>query len=257
MISENPSDAELIQLGIDSAMSRVHKAMPATVTAYDPVTNTAFVRPGVKQATYSATDDSRSYQDLPDIPFVPVIFPRAGGFVMRMPVRPGDSVLLVFCDTSLAEWRESGGVAEPQDARRHSLGWPVAIPGFFPDSAPMSPLDALAAMSQAIFGKDGGTQVRVGSTGIEFAPAGVTPISPLALSVPTDAGIAGAITAINAMGVLLTALIASLSTHTHLYAPGPGGPIPTAPPVFADPPPAAPSPITPAPTTASLLVRSM
>ncbi len=164
--SENPSDAELIQLGIAGAMSRMFKAGPGIVRVYDPVTNTAFVQPAVKHARYSVTDDKRSYAALPEIPFVPVIFPRSGGFVMRAPVLPGDTVLLIYCDSSLAEWRESGGVTEPQDARLHSLGWPVAIPGFFPDSSPMDPLDsAEVATGTMIVGEDGGeNRIAIGGT---------------------------------------------------------------------------------------------
>jgi len=245
----------MVRHGIDTAMGELFKATPGIVSAYDPVTNTAFVRPAVKRAGYSTSTDERSYREVGEIPFVPVLFPRAGGFVLRTPVSAGDSVLLVFCDESLAEWRESGGVSEPEDARRHSVGWPVAIPGFFPDSKPPSPLDGAAAALQAIFGQDGGKQVRVGPTGIEFAPAGVTPISPVALAVPTDAALATIIPAINAIIASLNALITKYNGHTHLYAPGPGTPIATATTTDSATSAAA-GPALPA-TTASLLVRSM
>jgi hypothetical protein len=183
LYTENPSDAELVQLGIDSFANRLFKAGPGIVRIYDPVTNTAFVQPAVKHAM-PTEDGGRVFEDLPEIPFVPVIFPRAGGFVMRTPVAPGDSVLLVYCDSSLAEWRQGGGTAEPEDARRHSIGWPVAIPGFFPDSSPMSAIDGAAAALQMIIGQDGGSQLRIGPTGIELAPSGVTPAMPLALAPP-------------------------------------------------------------------------
>lgn len=202
MISENPSEAELVQHGIDAFAQRLFKSGPGIVKAYDPLTNTAFVQPGIKRAHYSGVDGERGYRALPEIPFVPVMWPRAGGFVLRAPLQPGDSVLLVYCDESLAEWRESGGVAEPEDARLHSVGWPVAIPGLFPDSSPLSPTDAIHAALQAIFGEDGGKQVRIGPTGIEFAPSGVTPVSPVALAAPL-------VTALTALATQLTALAAA------------------------------------------------
>jgi hypothetical protein len=123
-VSENPSLAECIEHGVETAMGRLFKAGPGIVKAYDPLTNTAFVRPAVKRAFYSGTTGERSFKEPPEIPFVPVIWPRAGGMVMRMPVLPGDTVLLVYCDAGLAEWREQGGVTEPEDARRHSMAGP-------------------------------------------------------------------------------------------------------------------------------------
>lgn len=212
MISENPTLAEAIGHGINTALAAVHKAGPGIVTAYDSVTNTAFVRPAIKHATYSMSTDERSYRDVGEIPFVPVIFPRAGGKILRLPVVEEDTVLLVFCDTSLAEWRESGSVSEPQDARRHSIGWPVAIPGFFPDTNPPNPVDAAAvALGQAIFGEDGGKQLRVGPTGIELAPAGVTPVSPVALAVPLMTYVTAATAAVTAGGAADTTIVAALN----------------------------------------------
>ncbi len=216
--SEDPDDAELVQLGIASFSRSLFKAGPGIVRTYDPVTNTAFVQPAVKHASYSATDGARAYKDLPEIPFVPVIFPRAGGFVVRSPVLPGDTVLLVYCDSSHAEWRTSDGVSEPEDARRHSIGYPVAIPGFFPDSKPPSATDAIHAVLQMIVGQDGGKQVRIGDTGIEFAPSGVTPISPVALAPAVIAFATALKTAIDAQAAAATATTVTPVTGATLGA---------------------------------------
>jgi hypothetical protein len=174
---------EVVRAGVNGAVDELHTAMPGKVTAYDPLTNTIVVQPGLQQGVI--VGGKRQFFALPEIPFVPVIFPRAGGFVLRMPIEPGDWVWLMFSEGSLAEWKRNGDVVQPQDARRHSIGWPVAIPGCFPNSNPPSPIDAAAvALGQAIFGEDGGKQLRVGPTGIELAPAGVTPIMPIALAPP-------------------------------------------------------------------------
>jgi hypothetical protein len=251
VLSEDPSLAEVIQHGIDAAVRGIFKAGPGIVKAYDPLTNTAFVRPAIKRSMYS-TEGERAFYEPPEIPFVPIIFPRAGGMVLRLPVKPGDTVLLIYCDEGLAEWRDQGGVTEPQDARLHSMGWPVAIPGFFPDSQTMSPLDGAASATQAVFGEDGGNQVRVGPTGIELAPAGVTPISPVALSVPTDAGIQGAFAAITILFGIVSDLQSKYNSHTHV-APSGGGPTAVPVPLLDAPPPA---PAAPA-TTAALKTRAL
>lgn len=238
MISEQPSLGEVIQHALDAAWGELHKAGPGIVTAYDSITNTAVVKPAIKHARYSTSTGERTYEALQEIPFVPVIFPRAGGFILRMPLQPGDHVLLVFLDHSLAEWHESGDVSEPEDARRHSAGWPVAIPGLFPSASPPSPVDAL--FSGAVFGADGGRQVRVGSNAIELAPAGVTPSSYVALASSVDAALSQLASAIRDLASYVT-------THTH---PTPGGPS------SAPTPPPSPGPANPA-STASTLVRAV
>lgn len=150
--------AEVVRTGAEGHVSEMYVARPGKVTAYDPITNTAVVKPMVKHALSTADDDERIYEDLPEIPFVPVMFPRFGTFVITMPVPIDSPVLLLFCDVSLAEWRESGDVSEPVDARRHSLGWPVALMGLFPDISPMSvnPLDLVARAAGMCIGTDGG-----------------------------------------------------------------------------------------------------
>lgn len=177
MAGEDASLAEVILAGIETALGEVHKALPGKVTAYDPVTNTAIVKPQIKKPL-TAADGGVAYEDIPEIPFVPVLWPRTAGYAITFPLAVGDCVLLIFCDTSLAEWRESGDVAEPLDARRHSVGWPVAIPGFFPDATALSSApDALAARAAGmVIGEDGGssrieitpTAIKLGKDAAEF-----------------------------------------------------------------------------------------
>ena len=180
LYTENPSDAELITLGINSFAQRMFKAGAGTVRTFDPTTNTAMIQPAVKHAV-PTEDGDRVFEDLPELPNVPVVFPRAGGFVMRMPLSPGDSVLLVYLDQSHSEWRESGQTSEPEDARRHSIGHVVAIPGFFPDVSPMASTDASEVAAGAmVLGKDGGDlQVLLGGTvdGIRLGKSASAPVA--------------------------------------------------------------------------------
>jgi hypothetical protein len=50
----------------------------------------------MKQQRFKS-DGSRVYLELPEIPFVPVLFPRTASYALTLPVAPGDFVLLVFC----------------------------------------------------------------------------------------------------------------------------------------------------------------
>jgi hypothetical protein len=75
----------------------------------------------------------------------------------------------------------------------------------------MSPIDAAAVtLGSAIFGEDGGKQVRVGPLGIELAPSGVVPIMPVALAPPI-------VTALAAVATYIAALTAALAANPALY----------------------------------------
>lgn len=245
MAGTDPTLYESIQAGVGSAIDDIFVARPGKVTAYDALTNTAVVKPMVKRALYAVDDDTRTYEELPEIPFVSVIWPRAGDYVVTLPMQVGDSVLLVFCDVALAEWRADGALAEPADARRHSLGWPVAVPGFFPDSAPMSSdaLDLAARIAGMIIGQHGGAnRIEISSTGIKI---GGDATDFVALATPTQAGLNACMAQSNAAmasaGVAIAAvgaLISAISSHVHAVpaAPGttspatyPGNPLPSAP----------------------------
>lgn len=210
-----PSLTESISAGVGSAVDDVFVARAGKVTAYDAVTNTAFVKPMIKRAVYTVDEDERGFEELPEIPFVPVLWPRAGAYAVVLPLAVGDTVLLVFCDVSHAEWRVDGGVSEPADARRHSIGWPVAIPGFFPDSSPLSAavLDVAARIAGAIIGEHGGNnRVEFTATGIKI---GADAIDYVALATPTQAGLVACMAAANAGIAAAVAMISTFNSHTH------------------------------------------
>ncbi len=245
--------AEVLETHGRALKAAIHTSLPAVVKAYNPVTNVVLAQPSIKAAFFKG-DGEREYDTLPVVPF-PVLWPRFGGKVIRGLLEPGDHVLLVFSEAGLAEWRATGQMSEPRDARRLSIGYGFAIPGAYPDVEAMSPADAIEVAAGAlIIGEDGGDQMLIGGTvpGIRF---GKLALSPVALAIPTNAGIAGVVTAINALIAVIAALIAALATHTHVAPPGGG---PTAPPVYPGPAmPAAPAAAPAAATVASTLVKSV
>ena len=46
-----------------------------------------------------------------------------------MPIKPGDECLLVFCDTAIDGWWQSGGVQGQIDSRRHDLSDGICLLG--------------------------------------------------------------------------------------------------------------------------------
>lgn len=194
---------ELVKKAIAGALQDVHVALPGQVVSWDPILNLADVQVMIQHPVYD-DDNDRVYEDIGTLVEVPVVWPRAGGCVITMPLASGDSGLLVFCSSPIGEWRMSGQSSQPADASRQSIGWPVFLPGLFPDIKPLSPnpLDIAARAAKMCLGVDGSpVQIRISPSGIELG------------GVPTDfvalaTGVAGA----------LNAMKAAYDSHTHTAA---------------------------------------
>lgn len=127
-----PTWEEVIEEAIKAKLLEVHTAIPGKVISYDAEKQTADVLPVVQRVDYNE-DDEHKLTRLPVIPNVPVQWTRGGGMWFSMPLAAGDHVLLVFSEAAIGHWRASGEVAPPGDLRRHSIGYPIAIPGIAPD----------------------------------------------------------------------------------------------------------------------------
>ena len=145
-----PTEAEILDQAIDAKLLAVGKALPGTVVSYNATTKTCVVRPGVNRPVPSADlDEPEDFEELPALQAVPVMWPRAVGFVLEGSLSAGDTVFLVCCDRDISEWRRTGQPSNPNDPRRHSWGSVVAIPGLIPDTNPFpTPGDAAALASR-------------------------------------------------------------------------------------------------------------
>lgn len=128
-----PTFQEVIAQAIDSKLLDVHTALPGRVAKYDAGKQVADVELVVRRAAQKL-DGELLLEDYPVIPNVPVAWPRGGGSYLHFPLAKGDHVLLVFSESAIGQWRESGQVAEPGDLARHDLSYPVAIPGIAPNA---------------------------------------------------------------------------------------------------------------------------
>ena len=118
---------------LDAALSEVISAglrvhMPGIIQSFNPETVTCVVQPAIMG---TKTDDVGNEQSAPLslLTDVPVIFQRGGGVTMTFPVEPGDECLIMFSDSCIDFWWQSGGVQEPVDSRRHDLCDAFAIVG--------------------------------------------------------------------------------------------------------------------------------
>jgi hypothetical protein len=150
---------------IQSAAVDMRVALPASVESYDSTQQRASVKPLLARR-YADGEEA----ELPVIAGVPVVWPRAGGAAITMPVQRGDGVLLVFSDRSLDGWLVQGGTVTPDDPRTHALSDAIAIPGLvsFKDATGHDDDGVVIGYkdgARAKFGDDG--TVAVGTSGEE------------------------------------------------------------------------------------------
>jgi hypothetical protein len=124
--SYEPSLTEVINLHIDNALMEVNVCLPGKIVAYDAAKQVADIQPQIL-----STFVDGSTLELPVIPSVPVVFPRANGGTtyMHIPLAVGDDVTLIFSQSSLDNWKTQGGLQEPGDVRKHHLTDAFALVG--------------------------------------------------------------------------------------------------------------------------------
>jgi len=157
---------QLLSLAIESRLADVHVALPGIVVVYNPLTQKADIKPGVRVPIEGAKTDKPVYETLPIIPQVPVAWPAA--------LLPGDSVLLVFSELDAQAWEATGTLSNPKTVERHGLGSPFAVPfqrtaGVFEIGVPgLTDFVALNRQLTALMGAIGaaaGTEAGAGGLG--------------------------------------------------------------------------------------------
>lgn len=129
---------QIIQKFLSQMEFDLRCASPGIITKYDAVTQTVDVQVAVKEII-QVYQKENVYQDALDIPVltkVPLVMPRAGNFVITLPIQEGDECLLVFSDTYIDSWWQNGCkksiqnkyIGEiPKSLRRHDLSDSFAI----------------------------------------------------------------------------------------------------------------------------------
>lgn len=120
-----------IKKGVQNYALDLHTAMPGIIESFDAVKQTASVQPAVRRI-FKRTDGEDVFlvpEALPLLINVPVQFPRGGGFSLTFPVTKGDECLLVFCERSIDNWHQYGGLRDPAGKRFHHLSDATAFVG--------------------------------------------------------------------------------------------------------------------------------
>lgn len=138
-MSEDPrqylnDEEEGARLAQDGHQSRIWTAMPGIVQSVDLAKQTCVVQLAI-QGRAEDSEGNLTYQNISILQDVPIVFPRAGGFIMTFPMAAGDEVLVVFASRCIDSWWQNGGYAnKPMEFRMHDLSDGFAIPG--PTSQP-------------------------------------------------------------------------------------------------------------------------
>lgn len=156
-----PTQREALDRVLKAGRRSLHTAFPAKVLAYDAAAQTVDVEP---QLMRELEDDEGAlgYEALPTLYDVPVQWPRAGGFVLTMPIAVGDFVEILCAEQSTLVWRDKGEVSEPGLSMPHGLNGCIAKPGWYPDAGRLADVSTTDLM----IGKaDGSASIRIKADG--------------------------------------------------------------------------------------------
>lgn len=127
---------ELERRSQENAAAKLRVSMPGIIEEFNAENQTATVRPAIREKII--VNGEAHMMQLPLLLDVPAVFPRAGGFYLTFPVKPGDECLVVFGDMCIDGWWQSGGVQNQMETRRHDLsdGFAILGVGSVPEAVP-------------------------------------------------------------------------------------------------------------------------
>lgn len=169
--SRSPELTELLRAVMDRAAEELFVGLPGKVESYDPLTQSANIKPLLKRP-YVDEDGDVAQDDLGIVNKVPVAFMRTKRFCSTMPIEKGDLGILLFMDNSLDDYMFSDGsrALDVKDLRKHDISDAVFIPGVFPFTLPIT----TDVASSAVWGAIQGAQVRAREDGIEVTSGGAS-----------------------------------------------------------------------------------
>lgn len=148
--------------------SELRVAAPGIIRAYNAGTNTATVQLAIREKV-SQMDGTTADTDLPLLLDCPVMMPRGGGYALTFPLAAGDECLVVFADSCIDAWWQSGGVQNQLEKRRHDLSDGIVIPGLWSQPRNIAVGDGIALTATG-----GGASVALTASGVTLTIGGVS-----------------------------------------------------------------------------------
>jgi hypothetical protein len=183
-----PTLAQLIKQAINNQLLDVHTALIGRIEKYDASSQLADIQPLAKHAS--------EQENLPLLVDVPILFPRAGGFFISLPIQVGDFIQIIFNESNIDDFlTESVSTINPTS--RFSLQGAIAIPGIYPFSKAIHE----AHKVNLVIGKDNGPQVHIDDEKIRLGSEKADKALAIASSVKNE----------------LEKIRSAFQTHVHTY----------------------------------------
>ena len=116
--------SQALEFFFSQKIKEFHTAIPGVVNAYEQTTKRARVQIGLNMRLTDGKSKAR-----PIILDVPVCHPSGGGYVVHVPLRAGDGVLLVFSERGIENFKETFAVADPPVGSIMAERDAIAVPG--------------------------------------------------------------------------------------------------------------------------------
>jgi len=112
---------------INAAANSIRVAMPGIIVSFNASDQTVNVKPSLADNVNIGGQTQLVFP--PIISDVPVAIPRGGNFAVTLPIKPGDNCILVFADSCIDGFWQSGKETAPAEYRQHDLSDAMAIVG--------------------------------------------------------------------------------------------------------------------------------
>ena len=119
---------ELFRQLSDSISNNIRVAIPGIIQSFDATTQTVTVQCAIREKIRNI-DLTESWVSLPILLDCPIVLPRAGNFVLTMPITAGDECIVLFSDVCIDAWFTHGGVQNQIEKRRHDLSDGICLLG--------------------------------------------------------------------------------------------------------------------------------
>ena len=124
------TQSENLERKLDELSDRLRVAVPGIIESFDAENQLVDVRVAIRERV-SIDGEPFEHMEVPILEKVPIFMPRAGNFILTMPIAAGDECLLVFADNCYDSWWETAAVGNQLDNRRHDLSDAFAIVGIW------------------------------------------------------------------------------------------------------------------------------
>ena len=124
------NESDFIRALINKIKCDIRCAAPGIIKKFDVAKQTVDVQL-VTREKFADQGQMKSFK-IPELGDVPICMPRAGNFIITMPIEVGDECLVVFADTCIDDWFQRGGEENEQiTGIRHDLSDAIAICGIW------------------------------------------------------------------------------------------------------------------------------